>query len=213
VEQMAVRRMPTAVYAAQTNAARAFDKVWGELQARLSRGDVDEREPRHWTSVLRGIESLIAGLESTERVLSEPALPSAADNTAGVDVVHRFDTENRDLERNGHRVELRERAGVEFLVVARSKTCGRAEVRIDRSWTVQILRGEMSPLDALERRIESAALGAVEQVRDAAVGRRLRLIDTSRSGSAAAATAARVTALASPRLVAINDYSHAGRHH
>jgi hypothetical protein len=110
-------------------------------------------------------------------------------------------------------VELRERAGVEFVVVARSRTCGRAEVRIDRSWTVQILRGEMSPLVALERRIDSAGLRAVEQVRDAAAGRQLRRVDTYRSESAAPAAPVRVTALPSPRLVTVTDSSRAERPH
>jgi hypothetical protein len=212
VEQMAARRMPTAVYAAHTSAARAFAEIWGELRARLDRHD-DDRDARGWTCALRGIESLIAGLESTERVLTEPAVSSTAQRAASVDVVHCFDTENRDLERNGHRVELRERAGVEFVVVARSRTCGRAEVRIDRSWTVQILRGEMSPLVALERRIDSAGLRAVEQVRDAAAGRQLRRVDTYRSESAAPAAPVRVTALPSPRLVTVTDSSRAERPH
>ncbi len=175
VEQMAARRMPTVVYAAPTTAGRAFVQVWDELQARLGRDD-DDRETRPATSALRGIEALIAGLEPTERPLAEPAFNSTAQELRSLDVVHGFDTETRDLERCGHQVELRERAGVEFIVVARSRTCGSAEVRIDRSWTVQILRGEMSPLDALERRMESAPLGVIEQVRDAAKGRQLRRV-------------------------------------
>jgi len=185
VEQMAARRAPTAVYAAHTVAARAFGGIWGELQTRLNRKK-DERVERQWTSVLSGIESLIAGLESTERKLAEPTATSTASAAFGLDIVHRFDTENRDLERYGHQVELRERAGAEFIVVARSEACGRAEARIDRSWTVQILAGALSPLDALERRIGAASPHAVEQVRVAARGRQLRRVDTYRSEDAAA---------------------------
>jgi cellulose biosynthesis protein BcsQ len=200
VEQMAARRMPTAVYAAHTTATKAFAGIWRELQTRLSRTE-DDREGRRWASVLRGIESLIAALESTERPLMERTFTAAAGGGAGYDVVHRFDTENRDLERNGHRVELRERAGVEFSVVARSAASGSAEARIDRLWTVQILTGEMSPLDALERRIGSAARRAFEQVRDAAMGRQLRRLDTYRSGDAAdeETTADRATAPLPPQ--------------
>jgi cellulose biosynthesis protein BcsQ len=186
VEQMAARRMPTAVYAAQTTAARAFTAIWHELQTRLSRNE-DDREEQRWTSAGSGIESLIARLESTEPRLTEPSAASPPDVRAGLDIVHCFDTENRDLERYGHRVELRERAGVEFIVVAHSEASGCAEARIDRSWTVQILTGALSPLDALERRIGPAAPRAVAQVRDAAKGRELRRVDTYRSEDTAAA--------------------------
>ncbi|HJZ75209.1 MAG TPA: ParA family protein [Vicinamibacterales bacterium] len=185
VEQIAARRMPIAVAAAHTTAARAFAEIWGELQTRLSRTE-DDREPRRWASVLSGIESLIARLESTERPLTVPAFTSAARDEAVFEVVHRFDTENRDLERHGHRVELRERAGGEFIVVARSEERGRAEARIDRSSTVRILAGEVSPLNALERGIGSPAPPAVEHVREAAKGQQLRRVDTCRSGAAVA---------------------------
>ncbi|HEY7291761.1 MAG TPA: ParA family protein [Vicinamibacterales bacterium] len=180
VEQMAVRRMPTAVYAAHTPAARAFKEIWRELDARLSH-NADGWQRRPWAAALCGIESLIAGLESADRPVDATASPSQpAGEDAGFDVVHRFDTENQDLEQHGHRLELRERAGVEFVVVARAKASGRAEARIDRSWTVQILTGELSPLDALERRIGPTGPRAVEHVRNAAQGRRLLRVDTAR---------------------------------
>jgi cellulose biosynthesis protein BcsQ len=190
VEQMATRRIPTAAYAAHTIAGRAFVGIWNELHARLTRDedDRDDRDERQWSSVLEDIESLIARLESAERKL-EPAVATAVPGGAGADIVHRFDTDSRDLERYGHQIELRERAGAEFIVVAHSKACGRAEARIDRLWTVQILAGALSPLDALERRIGSAAPRAVEQARVAARGRQLRRVDTYRSEEAAASIA------------------------
>src|SRR5262249_52453018 len=119
VEQMTVRRMPIAVNAAHTHAARAFAGVWDELQARLHR---TKRAPEHerWAPVLHAIESSIARLESTEPSVTVPVPVLAAPDATDLDVVHRFDTETGDLERHGHRIELRERGGVEFLVVARS---------------------------------------------------------------------------------------------
>jgi cellulose biosynthesis protein BcsQ len=185
VEQMAARRIPTAAYAAHTIAGKALVGIWNELHARLNRNR-DDRDERQWTSVLDDIESLIARLESTERKLAEPAVATAAPVEVGPDIVHRFDTDSRDLERYGHRIELRERGNAEFIVVAHSKACGRAEARIDRLWTVQILAGALSPLDALERRIGSAAPRAVAQARVAARGRQLRRVDTYRSEQPAA---------------------------
>jgi len=207
VEQIAARRMPIAVDAAHSTAARAFAEIWRELHTRLSRIE-DDREARRWPSVLSGIESLIAQLDSTERPLTVPASTSAARDDAVFDVVHRFDTENGDLERRGHRVEVRECAGVEFIVVARSDACGRAEARIDRSSTVRILAGELSPLDALERGIGSPAPRAVEHVRDAANGQQLRRVDTCRSGGAAASETStdRATGPPSPHFRIIDEY-------
>jgi cellulose biosynthesis protein BcsQ len=187
VEQMATRRMPTAAFAADAPAARAFAEVWAELQTRRARAG-EHREERRWTHILREIESLIARLESTERPISGPGITSASDEPlraeAAGEVVHRFDTDERDLERLGHALELRERAGGEFIVVARvgaggtTPDAGSAEARIDRSWTVQILAGEISPLDALERRSGSPPPPALEQIRAATNGRRLRRVDT-----------------------------------
>jgi len=188
VEQMSARRAPTAVYAAHTIAATAFAGVWSELQTRLCR-ERDERE-RRWTAVLDGIESLIARLESTERRLNGPrALPAAEEpGRADADgaVVHRFDTEQRDVERCGHALELHERTDGGFIVVARSVTLhpagGRAEARIDRTWTLEILAGAMSPLDALARRLRSPLPTVVEHLRRAANGHQLRHVDSFRTG-------------------------------
>jgi len=188
VEQMAARRAPTAVYAAQTPAAAAFARVWGELQSRLAGVDEDANEGR-WSAVLHKMESLIERLEPAERRPSGPVLvstahepsPAAADGS----VVHRFDTEQRDLEHRGRALELHERPDGGFLVLARCDAspsrAGRAEVCIDRSWTVQILAGKMSPLDALERRIRAPRPRVVELVREAANGRQFLRVQTFRA--------------------------------
>jgi cellulose biosynthesis protein BcsQ len=197
VEQMAARRMPAAVYAPHSTAAMAFAQIWAELQTRLRREEVS-REERRWACVLRGIESLIEGLESTERPLTVPSVTSVTDGEGGVDVVHRFDTDHQDLERRGQALELCERAGSEFIVVARSDTCGRAEARIDRSWTVQILAGEISPLEALERRIGSPPPRTVQDIRAATHGRRLRRVDTCQRAVAAVEDVAPDRAAARP---------------
>jgi chromosome partitioning protein len=177
VEQMAARRMPTPVFAPHTPAARAFAAIWAELEARLRR-DGDDWAERQWASVLRGLETLIEQLDAMERPLSVPGIASAANEGAGIDVVHRFDSERRDLAHRGYALELRERAGGEFIVVARSDEEGRAEARIDRSWTVQILAGRLSPLVALERRIGPPPPHAIAHIRAAVNGRHLRRVET-----------------------------------
>jgi cellulose biosynthesis protein BcsQ len=179
VEQMAARRMPTPVFAPHAPAARAFAGIWAELDARLRR-DGDNRAERRWGLVLRGLDTLIEQLDATERPLGVPGIASAAHDHASVDVdvVHRFDSERRDLEHRGYALELRERAGGEFIVVARSDEEGRAEARIDRSWTIQILAGQLSPLEALERRIGPPPPHAVRHIRAAVNGRHLRRVET-----------------------------------
>ena len=186
VEQMAARRMPIAAFAPHAPAARAFAEVWAELKTRPRR-DGDNRPERRWASVLHGLETLIEQLDATERPLKVPGIASAAHDEAGTDVVHRFDSERRDLEHCGYALELRERAGGEFVVVARSDEAGRAEARIDRSWTIQILAGELSPLEALERRIGPPPPHAVEHIRAMVNGQRLRRVDTCQSETPAPA--------------------------
>jgi chromosome partitioning protein len=175
VEQIAARRMPTPVFAPHAPATKAFAEIWAELEARLRR-DGDSRAERRWASVLRGLETLIEQLDATERPPGVP-IASVAHDDAGVDVVHRFDSERRDLEHCGYALELRERAGGEFIVCARSDDEGPAEARIDRSWTIQILAGQLSPLEALERRIGPPPPQAVEHIRTAVNGRQLRRVD------------------------------------
>jgi cellulose biosynthesis protein BcsQ len=190
VEQMAARRTPLPVFAAREPAARAFAQIFAELRARLEQ-DADHPPERPWDEVLHVVETMIEQLEATERPSDEtrvaPMDAGSSSPQIHADIVHRFDTDQQDLERCSLALELRERHGGEFIVVARSARNGaglqggHADARIDRSWTVQILAGEMSPLEALERRIGSPQPRTVEQIRAAAGGRPLQRVNTCRS--------------------------------
>jgi cellulose biosynthesis protein BcsQ len=101
-----------------------------------------------------------------------------------ISFVHSFDTECRDLERCGHVLELRERKGSLLIVAGRSGSddvadmTRRAQARIDGSWAMQILSGEMSPFAALERRLGQPGPRAVESIRAIVGGRKLQRIET-----------------------------------
>ena len=190
VEQMAIRRMPLALFAARDPATSAFAEIWMELQARLrhdrkTNADVAERRAR----MLLAFESLIGELEPTEREADSPpridrydsrlAKPDDAREETGVDFVHRFDTERLDLERGGHRLELRERKGGLFLIVRSSGDVNtRALAQIDSSWAVRILSGEMSPLAALEQRLGRPGPHVIEHIRSLVGGQALRRVET-----------------------------------
>jgi cellulose biosynthesis protein BcsQ len=200
VEQMAARRMPIAAFARHDAAARAFAGIWVELQKRLDRPRGSSKE-RRWTHAQDGIERIVEQLE-TEGLLSPAALPStneersARSDTSGVEgtphgqleVVHRFDTDQGDLARVHHVVELRERSCGQFLVlagpdlndVAADFRC--AEAHIDRSWAVQILAGEMSPLEALEHRVGRPRPRAIDRIRAAVGARTLQRVETWQAG-------------------------------
>ena len=108
---------------------------------------------------------------------------------SGVDFVHSFDTESRDLERCGYVLELRERPG-SLLVVAAISGCGddpagstrRAEVQIDSSWARQILSGVTSPLAVLERRLGRPFPSLVDTLCTLVGGRPLQRIESRVSG-------------------------------
>jgi cellulose biosynthesis protein BcsQ len=189
VEQMAARRMPIHAFAAHETAAAAFTETWAELQVRLQRTGNGFAE-REWNETLERIESLIEQLQSPERPVQAPKAASAGGNVLherSVDIVHRFDTDQRDLERRGHVLELRERSDGSFVVAARvaisggGANAGRVEARIDRSWTVRILAGELSPVEALAHRAAWPQTGVLEHVRAAAGGRQLERVDTRHS--------------------------------
>jgi chromosome partitioning protein len=192
VEQMAVRRMPLAVFAARDPATTAFTEIWAELQTRLQqRGEASTWQRDRWVHMLQAIESLIERLESADgqKPGAGAQLSGAAEGGAGTrsaleELVHSFDTERRDLQRSGHVLELRERRGILFVVAAPSgKTDGAhttrgAQVQIDSSWALQILAGEMSPLEAFERRLGRPGPCPVENLRAIIGGRSLRRIDS-----------------------------------
>jgi len=185
VEQMTVRRMPLAMFAARESATEAFAKVWEELDRRLQGETSSVGQKGTWSEMLKAVESLIGRLES-ENGRSETPTPSDEGSRAAQDVqfVHRFDTEQQDLERSGHVLELRELGGRVFVVSARSdsdEAAGaheEAQARIDSAWAVQILSGELSPLAALERRLGCPGPRPLESIHHTIAGRKLRRTDT-----------------------------------
>jgi chromosome partitioning protein len=189
VEQMAVRRLPLPVFAARDSATTAFAQIWMELQTRLPRrGRQRAPSQERWVRMRQDVESLINELETmggqeapTSRQSPAAAMSARRDDNACV--VHRFDTEQRDLQRGGRVLELLERQGHTFVVAAPSGSDGRANLtrahaQIDNSWAVQILSGQMSPLAALERRLGSPGPPLIEDVRALIGGRRLQRIDS-----------------------------------
>src|SRR5215831_13897244 len=108
VEQISARRMPLPAFAVRDPASMAFVDLWSEIRAQLESG-VAQRP------ALSAIESLAAELErALERELrgeGQTSVVAHAPSAAVVSapsVVHCFDTADRDLERSGHVLELRE---------------------------------------------------------------------------------------------------------
>jgi hypothetical protein len=192
VEQMTVRRMPLHAFAAADPAAAAFAGIRAELQARLERrGRGSARQREKWPRLLQAVESLVVRLERGDPdAVAPPMRGSSADD---VTFVHSFDTGQRDLQRCGYVLELRERPGSFLVVAARSDSAadnaqvtGRAQAQIDRRWAIQILSGAMSPLTALERRLGPPVPRVIEIVR-ALVGRSLLRVDSRATGRPGAA--------------------------
>jgi cellulose biosynthesis protein BcsQ len=189
VEQMAARRLPIHAFAAHEPAARAFSDVWAELEVRLCRAEQGLAEP-DWGETLEKVELLIGQLQSPERPAAPPTAGAADDGAAHerlADIVHCFDTDQRDLECRGHVLELCERNDGSFVLAARVSVSGapaggvRVEARIDRSWTVRILAGELSPFEALERRAAWPQTRALEHIRAAAGEHLLRRVESRQS--------------------------------
>jgi len=210
VEQMAVRRMPLPIFAPRDAATVAFTGVWTELQSRLEQViEGGAPDPNRWVQMLQAVESLVVRLESadtqpraasrqahaidardcTARDLawsrgSDCSIPSTAEHEAGEEeasyFVHGFDTEQRDLQRNGYLLELRERKGGLLIVAAQSgedevpSVNGRAHVQIDSTWALRILAAEMSPLEALERRLGRPGPPILQSIREIVNGQSLR---------------------------------------
>ena len=189
VEQMTVRRMPLAAFAPDDSASAAFASIRTEVLSRLRRGGERESLPSNAPALLvREIESLIAGIESAGREEAiQPLAHAARWAPAGVQVVHRFDTDDRDLERRGYGLELEERSGTFRLGVAGSDSedaegsqpaSRRAQVQIDARWATEILSGHRSPLDAIERRSRQPLPPMVRDVRTIVRERPLRRVDS-----------------------------------
>jgi len=185
VEQMTIRRMPLAVFAAREPATKAFAQVWTDLERRLQVDSSSSHQTRAWSEKLEAIESLIARLESpVDRVSARTAPVEESIPAEDVQFAHRFDTAHLDLQRSGYVLELRELGGTTFVISAlsgcgeTSVADGEAQARIDRTWAVQILSGEMSPLVALERRLGSPGPRPLQRIHATIAGRKLRRTDT-----------------------------------
>lgn len=186
VEQMAIRRTPLAMFAPRDTATLAFAGIWDELQSRLETRHESSRRPHgHWALQHRAIETLIARLEPTEEQEVLQARPKQPTNDT-VSFVHDFDTEDRDLQRCGYVLELREQAGAFTIVAARSTVnsdhgglaeC--VEIRIDASWAAQILTGAKSPLSVLERRLRPQQQWLQQDIRATIGSARLQRVDSS----------------------------------
>jgi chromosome partitioning protein len=205
VEQMSVRRLPLAVFAARDSAAAAFAEIWAEIQTRLRQHEERDVRPREqWMPQLRAIEKLIARLESPFAQDAGLSRPAAAANVtesrwtcgrrdvegrhssvAETEFVHRFDTDGRDLERRGYVLALRERTGNMRVVAARSRgdddRTGMTEgvqAQIDNCWALEILSGLLSPLVALERRLSTPKPPLVEKFSAIVGEQRLQRIES-----------------------------------
>jgi hypothetical protein len=140
------------------------------------------------TLLVREIESLVAGIECAGREETVQRLARAAEFApVDVQVVHRFDTDDRDLGRRGYELELEERSGTFRLAVVRSDSedaegpqpaSRRAQAQIDARWAAQILSGLRSPLDAIERRSTQPLPPIVRHVRTIVRERPLRRVDS-----------------------------------
>jgi hypothetical protein len=173
---MSVRRLPLVAFAPLDAATAAFTDIWTEFEPRMQTVLPDHSAQDRWAGRRRAVESVLAELESSDaedtapgRVLRDGVGPTPVASTY---IVHRFDTDARDLQQRGHVLELHERQTSWLLV-----TDG-TQVQIDRSWARDILSGVLSPLAALERRLDRVGSPAFDCAR-ALVGRRhLRRIES-----------------------------------
>ena len=82
VEQMAVRRMPLAAFAAKDPASIAFAGIWAELQARLQQhGEKRPRSRESWACLLQAVAALIMRLQ-----LGDEHAPAASQESPCVGV-------------------------------------------------------------------------------------------------------------------------------
>jgi chromosome partitioning protein len=207
VEQMTVRRMPLSAFAARDLSAAAFAGIWAELQARLEQPEKGPPRQNRRERLLGAIESLIEWLEAgavrepgsslapaspVSRPVAGSDFPSDAPGADEFDFVHSFDTDERDLQRCGYVLELRERSGSFRVVTARAGSDDRvdtakwAQARIDRSWAMEILSGMISPLEVLGHRLGTPKPLLFENVTTVVSGRKLGRIGSRAAGPASA---------------------------
>jgi cellulose biosynthesis protein BcsQ len=175
VEQISVRRMPLPEFAGRDPASAAFADLWSELRTRLERQRQAEKDSQ---KVLRPALSVIESLSAElERALDREL---RGDGQAPHTLVHFFDTVDGDLARSGHVLELRECPTGLLVVAGRADAddSHRVHVQIDRSWALQILSGQVSPVVILDRRLGRMPPPAVQEIRAAVGKRRLSRVDS-----------------------------------
>jgi cellulose biosynthesis protein BcsQ len=187
VEQISVRRMPLPEFAERDPASAAFADLWSDLCERLEQAHHPGTDDRAGLRpALTAIESLSAELErALERELRGEGQAPVIDlhGASTPTLIHSFDTEDRDLARSGHVVELRE-CGTSLVVMAGrvdADDMSRAQVQIDGSWALQILSGEVSPVVILDRRLKRPGpemMETMEAIRAIVGKRRLRRNDS-----------------------------------
>ena len=179
VEQLTVRRLPLAEFAPRDPINGAFASLWDEVEGLLDESRVTEASAG-WPEMLRAVESLLASLEFLEREGPPDAMPGP--RRGDVFFVHRFDTEQHDLEKSGWQLELVERNGSYAVAVSRlgdrpTERSRPPEVQIDSAWAVQMLADQMSPLAALEQRLGRPGPPALCELRRI-VGGKLRRVES-----------------------------------
>jgi hypothetical protein len=156
--------MPLPEFAPRDASTQAFVEIWRQVSALSRRRSAEFLQPEYgWRRRRHIVENLILELDPTaapeRHAASAESTQESANNGDGLQVVHRFDTDQRDLERCGYVLELREHAGRFTVIVERSEGSsgpsagGPSQAQIDKWWAMQILSGAMSPAAALERRL------------------------------------------------------------
>ena len=129
----------------------AFAGIWAELRKRVRQHARGVCQQHPWAASRRGIESLIADLESADRPMTSRDVVAVESPTASTleqgpadeghaCYVHSFDTECGDLKRYGHVLQLNEHNGSLLIVAAQSALenvphpTARAQAQIDGSW-------------------------------------------------------------------------------
>ena len=176
VEQVAVRRTPLPVFAAREAATASFVEIWEAVRARL----FSERTTRTMdrAGALDAIESFIEALEAPDAESSRETSTRDPHDAIVKNIVHRFDTDRRDLAQHGFRLELHERPDGFAVAAGAINEAGGPEVnvRVDRSWALEILSGALSPLVAIERRVGRP--GIAQQIRTLTDARSIRRMDS-----------------------------------
>ena len=179
VEQMTVRRMPLPEFAELDPASTAFADLWSEVRTRLEEQRRLRAEGQTGSRpFLNAIGALSAELEhALERELRRGGTHVPVIGDA---VVHSFDTDDRDLAKAGHVLELRESPTSLVVVAGRvsADDTSRVEVQIDGAWAMQIIAEEVSPVVILDRRLGRPGPPIVAEIRALIGKRKVNRIDS-----------------------------------